>query len=91
VAVAILTCRENRTDGSAKAHREIPSENTYYRTLTEAKVRNASLGSGKLQMHILGAIAEFERAPNAQWIKAGCHAPGRKGHASADQGSSRRC
>ena len=32
---------------------------------------DATTPAGKLQMHILAAIAEFERARIAEWVKAG--------------------
>jgi DNA invertase Pin-like site-specific DNA recombinase len=47
---------------------------------------DATTPAGKLQMHILGAIAEFERGRIVERVRAGWHGPGRRGRASVDQG-----
>ena len=39
--------------------------------LTSSGCRDATTPAGKLQLHILGAIAEFERARIAERVKAG--------------------
>ena len=39
---------------------------------------DATTPAGKLQMHILGAIAEFERERIRERVRLACSAPGRK-------------
>jgi DNA invertase Pin-like site-specific DNA recombinase len=45
---------------------------------------DATTPAGKLQMHILGAIAEFERGRIVERVRAGLRGPRRKANASAD-------
>jgi len=47
---------------------------------------DATIPAGKLQMHILGAIAEFERARIQERVRAGLSRARWQGHASAGRG-----
>ena len=48
---------------------------------------DATTPAGKLQMHILGAIAEFERERIRERVLAGCSGPGRRGNDSVGRRS----